>query len=251
MYFRKCWRDNRLSFLIQMGLMVAGAASAGLVPALVYSNETGWSLIRGGDAQWVARTWAQGLGMLLGSGMVLGMAAGLVLGASGVGDEFRTGGCEYLLTRSRSRRYFLWTGWCAGMAQLAVICLVSLLTGVILLAWVTGQVLTWEFLAAFPMALVSCAVTFGISYFLTILCRDSRLGLNLSFALVGAYILAAVCLQFYYQIKLPSVWNMLLEFPGHGRLQWAPFPVVRVILWWVLALALPAAAQPVLERSDA
>lgn len=255
MYFRKCWRDVRIMFLFYLVLTVAGALFAVLPQAAVLHHDSGWSIVRGGSIQRITSMWNGGLTVLAVMGVFLGVLAGLGLGSSGVGSEFPRGSLEYLFTRARPRRYFLWTGWLAAIAQLTVLFLLSTAVGMAALLYVCGNLMTWRVLLLVPLSVTAAAVTLGLTCFLTVLCRDGRLGLNLSFALVGAWIVAAIYLYVYHQVKLPFVWNMLMEFPGrdvqgviYGTV---PFPVARVAGWWVLALILPAAAQPILERSDA
>jgi ABC-type transport system involved in multi-copper enzyme maturation permease subunit len=255
MYFRKCWRDVRAFLLLYAFLAVSGALFAVLPQAAVAHPEGGWSIVTGGSPQRIISMWNGGLTVLALFGIFLGVMAGLGLGASGVGGEFPRGSLEYLFTRPRARRYFLWTGWLAGMSQLAITFLLYTLVGVLALLYVCGSLQTWRIVLLVPLSVTSAAVTFGLTCFLTVLCRDGRLGLNLSLGLVGAWLVAAIYLYVYHLIKLPFVWNMLVEFPGRdpqGAIYgWVPFPLARVILWWVVALALPAAAQPILERSDA
>lgn len=255
MYFRKCWRDARMTLLLYFILTMCGALYAVVPQAATAHPDGGWSLVTGGTPQRIVHMWNGGLTVLALFGVFLGVLAGLGLGASGAGGEFPGGTLEYLFTRPRARRYFLWTGWLAGMSQLLAVFLVNTIVGALALLYVCGDPLTWRIVLLVPLSLTAAAVSYGLACFLTVLCRDGRLGLNLSFGLVGAWIVAAIYLYVYHQIKLPFVWNMLMEFPGRdaqGAIYGTvPFPVMRVALWWVLALILPAAAQPLLDRTDA
>ena len=118
------------------------------------------------------------------------------------------------------------------------------------LTYLTGHVQTWWPLAtAVPLALGG-AVTYGLSYLMTLVARNGREGLSYGFGILFVSLLLPVAASFYWNVNLPSVLMFMV-----GACKWAAgapraFPSGSLVLWTVIALALPFAAQLLLKRAE-
>ena len=118
------------------------------------------------------------------------------------------------------------------------------------LACLTGHVQTWWPLAtAVPLALGG-AVAYGLAYLMTVVARNGREGLSYGFGILFINLLLPAAVSYYRNVNLPSV----LEFM-YDACKWIAdtsraFPTGSLLLWTAIALALPFAAQLLLERAE-
>ena len=118
------------------------------------------------------------------------------------------------------------------------------------LSYLTGHVQTWRPVAtAVPLALGG-AVAYGLTYLMTVIARNGRLGLSYGFGILFINLLLPVAASAYYNVNLPSVLGFVL-----GACKWVSgaaraFPAGSLVLWTAIALALPFAAQLLLERAE-
>ena len=100
-----------------------------------------------------------------------------------------------------------------------------------------------------PLALGG-AVAYGLTYFMTVVARSGRQGLTYGIGIL------------FIDLLLPAAVILLLECPSpfglgfhDSRMQMVyrssgAFPAGALVLWTVIALAFPFAAQLVLERAE-
>lgn len=240
MFIWKCWYDTRKFFFVFLALFPL------LAPALVLfvANRTG---------QW---SWGQPLTPEIGQrisqvnlslGFLLGFFAGFSLAAAGIGQEFKNGTLEHLLTRPRSRRYFIWTSWAVGIAELFMMFTLGTLATSGYLFLTGGTVDTWQMLMLPPLLLIPAAVFYGLVYLLGILLRGS---IHTGVAGVGVLILyglLGVALNYYWQIELPNLYVLFNWVINDMR---GEFPALSLAGWTLVALAFPLAAQWVFERAE-
>ncbi len=50
-------------------------------------------------------------------GVPVGLLIGLLIGSRSIGTEVGAGYGDFIMTRPRSRGYFVWTGWAVGVAE--------------------------------------------------------------------------------------------------------------------------------------
>jgi hypothetical protein len=200
MYLWKCWRDTRSAFL---GI-VACLLAIGIFGAYVQFDPFGWIAARPESSRLLWHVVCDALGASL---MELIAVAGLILGAMGVGVEFERGTADFLLTRPRSRRSFLWTSWCLGAAQILTLVPLALAAN-----WLTRPDLTAARPGLFPrVPLAMCAVAlliYSLTYLMTTLARNSRNGIGLSVAALTGYTLLHVWLILWHGITVPLVWEL-------------------------------------------
>jgi len=231
MYFWKCWRDTRGCFLILLGALLAAGAFA----AYVKFDPFGWIAAKPMDL----RILWQGLATALldTTAITVPVAGGLFLGALGVGMEFEKGTADFLLTRPRTRRYFLWTSWGLGAAQSVVLVLLGCLFRFARLGVrpVKGPGEFFRLLVALCTLALFC---YTVTYLMTTLARNSRNGMALAILAISGYEGLYAWLRFWYEIKIPFFLD-LLRTPGAD----ADFSFTPVAGWLTVCLALMLVAQ--------
>lgn len=203
MYLWKCWRDTKSAFL---GI-VAGLLAVGIFRVYVQFDPFGWIAAQPESSRLPWHVMSDGL---VASLRALIPVAGLILGALGVGVEFERGTADFLLTRPRSRRSFLWTSWCLGAAQILTLVLLALA-----ITWLTPP----DFLAdrsglfsRVPLAMCTVALLiYSLTYLMTTLARNSRNGIGLSVAAITGYTFLHGWLILWHGITVPIMW----ELPEH------------------------------------
>ena len=246
MYVWKCWRDSRSNFIVRVIALPA------LCVFLIYMNvKFGSGAIRGGPPAAVTHAWSSVTSIVLGGvASLFTLLWGLVMGASGLGEEFKERTADFLLVRPRRRSYWVWTGWSVGVLELSVMVFLAVATTFGTLIYLTGHVQTWWPLAtAVPLALGG-AVAYGLTYFMTLVARNGREGLSYGFGILFVDVLLPAAAIYYPNLHPPSVLEFML-----GSCKWVAgatraFPVGSLVLWTAIALALPFAAQLLLERAE-
>jgi ABC-type transport system involved in multi-copper enzyme maturation permease subunit len=241
MYAWKWWRENRSRVIVYLILLVI--ITAFLPWASCWAYLQGSSGAREAAALDVWRICLVSLGSFA-------MAfAGLGLGASGVGEEFAQGTVEFLLTRPRRRRYFVWAGWATGAATLFIMVTLAVLGSFATFVYVTKSVHHWKFLTMAVPLFVLGAVVYSLTYFMTALMKSGRTGLSLSLGLFVIALFLPVAVNLLWRIDLPTPLDVLAASKW-ATLPGAHFPVAATIGWSLVALALPLAAQFLFERAE-
>jgi ABC-type transport system involved in multi-copper enzyme maturation permease subunit len=93
---------------------------------------------------------------------VLGIAAGiavyfigLLAGCGGIGEEVERGSAAFLLTRPRSRGYFVWSFWLTGSLEVLAFTLTAMLSSYAVLFYDIRRPGPWSFLLLAPVLLIS------------------------------------------------------------------------------------------------
>jgi len=211
----------------------------------------GAGVTRGGPPQAVTHAWSSVTRFVLGGvASLFTLFLGLLMGVSGPGEEFKERTADFLLVRPRPRSYWVWTGWSVGVLELSVMAVVTVGTTFGTLIYLTGHVQTWWPLAtAVPLALGG-AVAYGLTYLMTLVARNGRQGLSYGFGILFIDVLLPAAAAYYRNVNLPSVLEFML-----GACKWVAgasraFPTGSLVLWTAIALALPFAAQLLLERAE-
>ncbi len=238
MYLWKCWRDTRSPFLVFLGALLA----VGAYCACVKFDPFGWIAAKPLESRVV---WQFSADALLGTMLGVVPAAGLVLGALGVGMEFEKGTADFLLTRPRSRRYFLWTSWGLGAAQMVVLVLVS---NLFRLAGLGSRRVQGpgDFLRPLVALCTLALLFYSLTYLMTTLARNSRNGTALALAVFACYEGLWAWLRFWYDIHIPFFVD-LWQRSFHSA---AGFSLTPVAGWLTVCLALMLVAQFRLERAE-
>jgi len=234
MYLWKCWRDTRSAFL---GI-VACLLAVGIFGAYVQFDPFGWIAANPESSRLLWHVMSDALGASL-KGVI--PIAGLILGAMGVGVEFERGTADFLLTRPRSRRSFLWTSWCLGAAQI-----LTLVPLALAINWLTRPDFAADRPGLFsrvPLAICTVALlVYSLTYLMTTLARNSRNGIGLSVAAITGYTFLHMWLILWHGITVPIIW----ELPAHpDRLDAGVW-----FGWLVVCLTLMVVTQFRFERAE-
>ncbi len=236
MYLWKCWRDTRKAFLGFIGaLLVLGAFGA-----YVQFDPFSWLAAKPESSRELWQITAEAMVNTLAEAVP---AAGFFLGALGVGLEFENRTADFLLTRPRSRRFFLWTSWGVGAAQMIALVLVSVAV-IRLTRFSSSPTVTARLFVAI------CVVTliiYAVTYLTTTLARNSRHGIGLALAALSAYEGLIAWLHVWYGIAFPVPWDLAFRLSDGA----APlFSITDMIGWLAVCLALGLVAQFSLERAE-
>jgi hypothetical protein len=238
MYLWKCWRDTRSAFLG----FVAGLLAVGIFGVYVQFDPFGWIAAKPESSRLLWHVVSDALGASFPSAIPV---AGFILGAMGVGVEFERGTADFLLTRPRSRRSFLWTSWCLGTAQILTLVLLA-------------HAITWftrpDFSAARPglfsrdpLGICTVALlTYSLTYLMTTLAGNSRNGTGLSLAAITAYTGLHLWLRFWHGITIPFYWD-LVDHPDRVD---AGVWFGSLLGWLAVCLTLMVVAQSRFERAE-
>jgi len=242
MYFWKCWHDTRAAFFTFLAT-VLGVAS---LYHLAVRNMLPWS---SGAIGTTDPVWQQTASSLLQSFLFLIPLAGFVLGALGVGSEFSKQTISFLLTRPRSRRYFLWSSWAVGACESAVLTAATILvlgtrpgeTGAAATGY-SGALLA----QAFVLVSIISVFLYSLTFFFTVLFRKEQHGTNAAFGTVFVYSIVAIMLRIAYGIKIPLFWEL---YAGALRAD-VVFPAMKAASWLSLAILLAVFSHLLLEKAE-
>jgi hypothetical protein len=173
------------------------------------------------------------------------------LGSLGVGESAARKEYDFLLTRPRPRRDFVWTAWLAGLAQLCLLAVVPLAVAIATLYAETSQLCPdrmWLMsLGAFELSVF----VFSAAFALSLATGSSRNGFELVFSLLIVYYAAKQVMSGFW---LPfSIWLFRNSY-AMGAYDW--LMTRRQVHYLVLMLMLPATvalpflAQFGFERKD-
>jgi len=241
MYAWKWWRESRGRIITYLILLVSTAVLfAWTAATLPFRSGNGAPKVA------EAEVWRATL-MSLGS--IIVAFAGLGLGASGIGGEFEQGTVEFLLTRPRRRRYFVWAGWVTGAAALFITVALAVLCSFATLVYVMKSPSNWRMPVMIVPLFVFGAVVYSLTYFMTALVKNGRAGLTLSLGIIVLDLLLPVVVHLGWRIDLPSPLDVLVG-SRWATVRGAHFPVAATLGWCLVALAFPLATQFLFERAE-
>jgi ABC-type transport system involved in multi-copper enzyme maturation permease subunit len=249
MYPWKCWRDTRRLFMtFLLALMIfpslftvsfhASHARAGTATGTIVRGESPERIQSAAESSWNS---------LVGFGLFFIVLAATSLGSNGVGDDFRQGTLEFLLTRPRSRAYFVWCSWGVGIAELVALLAGAVAVRYILLLYVTGTPWTWRLAGAVPLLWCVGSFSYGLTYLATMIARNGRIGISCGLLAIVGYAFVSVFVRYVWKIELPSPASGIGEWFSHPT-GW--FLVGKVLVWTLVAILFPLASQILLERAE-
>jgi ABC-type transport system involved in multi-copper enzyme maturation permease subunit len=252
MYYWKCWRDTRTSFFVYLGAFTLLAAWISFFPVLHFSNERGHYIEYPHSAEDADRVRKTSTAALVPGGLMVAMLAGIGLGASGVGSEFTPGTLEFLLTRPRRRRFFLWAGWSTIAIQIAILVALYIVISIAGIALVSGLV-TPRAIIAFPIAMTAALAAMGVAYFLTVAGREAKHGAMVGLLFAFGYPVFVVAVRQFWKVNLPTPWSLVpARGPDPSGILYTtiPFPYASMAGWLAFAVVLPYLAQLLFDRAE-
>ena len=254
MYLWKFWRDTRRGVFVYLSLLIAfGAFWLSTIHRLRLMEVSADPI----------SLWWMDIGVAFAMSYLCAVVMGFATAAHGVGTDVGRGTGDFLLTRPRSRRYFVWSGWAAGIAELlGLVTLTSVLvlalnvfavgpfsrhaSAASMVVSVDHQVLDVRLMLA--TVLVSAALVYGLTYFLSILLRSGQRGVVWSLAVLFAYSITASLLKKFTGVSLPT--SNFMELGSASTGPWHLTASIQIVWLTLLSIAFPAAAQITLERAD-
>lgn len=258
MYLWKFWRDTRRDVFIYLVLLFLGAVI--WLAAMVHANRIGHI---GGDP---GLLWMMEVGITFALSYLCALIMAFVIGNNNVGSDIGKGTGDFLLTRPRSRSYFVWMGWISGIIELAALILATMLVVFGLSVLASGA--AWRHVSSplhysiaekagtgyldVPLMLativLTAAVIYGLTYFMSVILRSGQKGVVWSIAILLGYSVGGALLKQFAGITLPSL-NFADMYSQRSEV-WYLAPQIQIIGWSLLALAFPIAAQISLDRAD-
>jgi len=242
MYFWKIWRENRIRLfaLLILGLCVGWFAWSQVSLILVVAGfETGQTL----PAEIASRVWSRGMEAVMFVGGVSLYFMGLVVGASGLGEEMERGTAVFLLTRPRSRGYFVWSFWLASGVELLAFTAITMLAGYATLFYLTRRAGPWNFLLLGPILMITGLLAVGLAHLLTTASRRTKnaVAAGVSFSLT--YLILAFVLGGFHILNLPSPRAMY-------SLDWSAALAASMLGWLAVSVAFVAASHLIVKRME-
>ena len=186
MFFWNCWVRNRLRLV---AYLVLGCALVllGTLPVTMKSVHGHWVWVHPKTVVDAMDAWRFGVEHVLLAMIFLLLFSAADLGSLGVGESAARKEYDFLLTRPRARRHFVWTAWLAGFTQLCLLALIPLAVAVTTLYALTSRLYLdrlWPLsLGAFELSVL----VFSGTYALSLATGSSRNGFELVFSLLVIY----------------------------------------------------------------
>ncbi|HUY80438.1 MAG TPA: hypothetical protein VMU92_01800 [Acidobacteriaceae bacterium] len=261
MYLSKLWREGRLLTIIAavaLLLMSAGILRFNYFLTSVKMHHPDPHQFYGGVAAFL-------IGLLY-SESILVSFWGWLSASIGVGKNLGEDSGSYLLTRPRTRAWFLWSDWGYTMAQIAIIIAVTNLIFLLSIDHVFALMHAPAVIPidagsatisiAFPMFLISIAVLlaagliYGLSYCSTILIQRTSGVMLGAGILLGYFILRGILHHYSPVIHLPNLVMNIFAFGQHTGPHLAGSLAASIAARTAVVLAFPFAAQLLLNRAE-
>ena len=252
MFFWNCWLRNRLRLVAYMvlGCALTLLATLPVTMKFVYGH---WVWVHPSNVADAMDAWRYGVEHVTLALIFLLLFCAADIGALGVGESAARKEYDFLLTRPRQRRHFVWSAWLAGFAQLCLLALIPLSVATLTLYCLTSQIYLHHLWALGLGAFALSALVFSGVFALSIATGNSRSGFELAFCLLIVYYTVR-------EIKWrAAIWGYLGGWEAgqayaHGAFDWLLTDQHVNFLVLVLMLAttavLPFAAQLGFERKD-
>lgn len=186
MFFWTCWMRNRFRLLAYLALGCA-LVLLGTLPVTMKLLHDHWVWVHPRTAADAMDAWRYGTehAALVLIFVVLFSAADL--GSLGVGESAASKEYDFLLTRPRARRHFVWTAWLAGVTQLCLLALIPLSIAVITLYALTSRLYAERLWPLSLGAFVLSVLVFSGAFVLSVATGNTRSGSELAFCLLVVY----------------------------------------------------------------
>ena len=250
MFFYNCWLRNRFRLV---AYLVLGCALVliGTLPVTIKWTHGRWVWVHPRTVSDAVEAWRFGFEHVALAMIFLLLFSAADLGSLGAGESAARKEYDFLVTRPRPRRHFVWTAWLAGLTQLCLLTLIPLAVAVTTLYALTTQLCpdrSWLLsLGAFELSVLVFSATFALS----LATGSSRSGFEIVFSLLVVYYavkqaVGGVGLYVSFWLRQNSYAAGAYDWLLTGR-------QVRygvLVLMLAAAAALPFVAQYGFERKD-
>jgi ABC-type transport system involved in multi-copper enzyme maturation permease subunit len=233
MYIWRRWRDTSIYFSLCLIFSLL------LVP-------THTTLSPGHALQAIEGSW-----LLL--GVPAGLLGGLLIGSRSIGTEIGGGSGDFVMTRPKPRKYFIWSGWAVGVVEIFAIVVITALFKQGLLYYEDGPF--WRSLPAaivdIPVLIASVTVftlvVYSTTYFASVLTRKSGAAIGIGLGFCIAYQVIVNRLGWVHS-HLP---DMLIVPYKPLRGEYVRGNAIHDLVPWIIfVLLLPLLAQLIFEKSE-
>jgi ABC-type transport system involved in multi-copper enzyme maturation permease subunit len=247
MYYWRIWREKRVLFfaLLILGLVICWPVSVKLRVDVVAG---GYKVGQVPPAQVASWFWREGMEVL---GFAAGIAVyfiGLLAGCGGIGEEVERGSAAFLLTRPRSRGYFVWSFWLTGILEVLAFTLTAMLSSYAVLFYDIHRPGPRNFLLLAPALMITGLLAIGLVNLFSTASRraTNAVGGGVAFAVVYL-ILAFVTwgLQHRHMIgfRLPTPLDLY-------HLNWNAALASTMLGWLAVSVALVGVSHWIVVRLE-
>ena len=186
MFFWNCWLRNRFRLVAYLVLGCALVLLATL-PVTMKSVHGHWVWVHPATAADAMDVWRYGIEHVALVLIFLLLFSAADLGSLGMGESAAQKEYDFLLTRPRLRRHFVWTAWLAGFTELCLLALITLAVAVSTLYALTSYLFPHRLGLLSLGAIELSVLLFSGAFALSIATDSSRSGFELVFALLIIY----------------------------------------------------------------
>ncbi len=187
MFFWTCWLRNRYRLMAYLALGCA-LMLLGTLPVTMAFLHGHWVWVHPKTLTDAKDAWRYGVNHVVLVMLFLLLFSAADLGSLGVGDSAARKEYDFLLTRPRARRHFVWSAYLAGIAQLVFLALIPLAVAMTTLCALTSRIYPGQICLLSLAALVSSMLVFSGAFALSVATGSSRNGFELLCYLAVAYI---------------------------------------------------------------
>jgi len=231
-------------FLI-LGLAIYWPVSVIVSPGVVAA---GYEVGQVPPAQLASRLWGQGMDVL---GVVAGITVyliGLLAGCGGIGEEVERGSAAFLLTRPRSRGYFVWSFWLTGSLEVLAFTLTAMLSSYAVLFYDIRRPGPWSFLLLAPVLTITGLLGIGLVNLITTASSRTKNGVGGGLAFTVLYLIlgyATYALHHLRRIGFPLPTPLALY-----HLNWNAALASTMLGWLAVSVALVGVSHWIVARSE-
>lgn len=241
MYYWKIWRETRVRFfaLLILGLCAGWTAWSAVSLIVGAGFETGQAL----PATIASQAWRRGIEAVMAFAGASLYLMGLVVGSSGLGEEMERGTAVFLLTRPRSRGYFVWSSWLASAVELLATTMITMLAGYATLFYLTRQAGPWNFLLLAPALMITGLLAVGLAHLLTTASRRTKNVTAGGIAFTVVYLVTSFALRLLHLGSLPWPGDMY-------SLDWNAALAGTMLGWLATAVGFIAVSHLIVTRME-
>lgn len=247
MYYWRIWREKRVRFfaLLILGLVIWWPVSV-MVSADVVA--AGYEVGQVPPAELASRFWGHGMEVL---GIAAGIAVyfiGLLAGCGGIGEEVERGSAAFLLTRPRSRGYFVWSFWLTGSLQVLAFTLTAMLSSYAVLFYDIRRPGPWNFLLLAPVLTITGLLGIGLVNLITTASSRTKNGVGGGVAFTVLYLVLGFvtsALHHLRRIGFPLPTPLALY-----HLNWNAALASTMLAWLAVSVALVGVSHWIVARLE-
>ena len=186
MFFWNCWVRTRFRLVAYLALGCALMLLATL-PVTMKFVHGHWVWVHPGTAADAMDAWRFGTEHAALVLIFVMLFSAADLGSRGMGESAACKEYDFLLTRPRKRRHFVWAAYLAGLAQMCVLALIFLVVAITTLYDLTSRLFANRLCLLSLAAFVLSVLVFSGAFALSLATGNTRSGFELAFCLLVIY----------------------------------------------------------------